>query len=62
MMEPTAPLDLMKETSQDMRQRIFTTLKVDINEFLFPRLPDTMTLGDFEEMACQLYKVIQNKW
>ena len=38
------------------------TLKVDVNEFLFKRLPDTMTLRAFENLACAIDAAIRRAW
>jgi len=41
---------------------VMDDLKIEINEFLFQRLPDQTTLAEFEIMAVNIYQMIDNKW
>lgn len=37
-------------------------LKPQINEFLFPLVPDGMTIKEFEELSCAVFKLMVEAW
>lgn len=43
-------------------EEVFRTLKDDINRFLWTRLPESMTLGKAEELACEIHDRIMAAW
>lgn len=44
------------------KDRITRELKSEINEFLFQRLPDSTTLKEMEELACEIHNKIYEMW
>lgn len=53
-------LDLVEE--HVLKATLENELKPDLNNFLFPRLPGTMTLYDMERLACEIHDLIMSKW
>ena len=50
----------VKERTEELYTELFDneTLKCDINNFLFTRVPETLTVGQLEKMACSVYDLI----
>jgi hypothetical protein len=44
------------------KERIIRELKSEVNEFLFPRLPDCCTLKEMEDLACEIHQAIYAIW
>lgn len=44
------------------REAVLEKLKIDINEFLWTRLPSKTTLGRAEDMACVIHDAIFEEW
>ena len=43
-------------------QKIVRDLKSEVNEFLFSRVPDKMTMKEFEGLAREVFNKIWEKW
>ena len=43
-------------------EEIAPDLKVEINTFLWTRLPPTTTLGEADAIACDWYEAIKTRW
>lgn len=55
----------MKEQEKDRESEyniIIDTLKLEINNFLWMKLPPETTLNRAEEIAIQLYEIISDEW
>jgi hypothetical protein len=44
------------------KDHITRELKSEVNEFLFQRLPDSCTLKEMEELACEIHDKIYAMW
>ena len=56
-------LSPMPDDSYEERRRVvMETLKTEINEFFFMRLPGVVTLGELEDMATDLFEVFEGRW
>jgi len=49
-------------TYEEGRRRVMETLKTEINEFFFMRLPGGVTLDELEDMATDLFEVFEGRW
>ena len=50
------------DTYAEGRRRVMETLKTEINEFFFMRLPGGVTLDELEDMATDLFEVFEGRW
>ena len=59
-----APLTIFDRAShqQKERERVFTTLKNDVNAFLYVHLPGAMTLKEMETVSCAVLSLIEKAW
>jgi hypothetical protein len=55
-----APLDLVIDAV--VKENLINDLKPDINNFLYSRLPTTLTLGEMEFLACKIHDLIWETW
>jgi hypothetical protein len=60
-------VDILKNTlnmssDAEIKADLEEDLKPDLNNFLFPRLPQTMSLGDMERLACEIHDLIMKAW
>ena len=50
------------QTLEDLEKGNRLNLKESINNFLFKWVPPSMTIGEFEKVAVELYDSIWNEW
>jgi hypothetical protein len=43
-------------------EQILSTLKDDINKFAYSKVPDMMTILEFERLTCTIHDVISQAW
>lgn len=44
------------------REDLSKNLKKYINEFLYDKVPSTMTIGEFERLSCKIHDLIIKEW
>ncbi len=44
------------------KENVLSELKTDINNFLYTRVPQKMTIEDFENLAVELCEKIRDLW
>lgn len=51
-----------EKVNQEIYDSLATALKTDINGFMYPRLPETVTLAEFEQITSQMYDLVMDSW
>ena len=55
-------IPIPSDSYEESRRRVMETLKTEINEFFFMRLPGDVTLFELEDMATDLFEVVEGRW
>ena len=51
-----------KEQLLKDKERVFEDLKIDLNNFMYIRVPSTMTIGEFETLTVEMCKLVYDSW
>jgi hypothetical protein len=51
-----------RRPSETDRQTITENLKIEINNLLWTRLPESTTIGQAEKMATAMFRMIEDEW
>jgi len=47
---------------QEQYNSLIEELKVDLNNFLYSKMPPSMTLIEFENLSIEIFKLINEEW
>jgi hypothetical protein len=63
-MKPNEDQQLSDKEYQDdcVREDLFKYLKEYVNNFLYDKVPHTMTIGEFDDLSNKIYQTIIKVW